>query len=358
LKFLFKIHSGFNGFQPKKIPERLISGGKLELGWDAYLDSVEKGDEVWVYFHGPHRFDPGVYAKGLVTDLDFRRRKVSIKLREYSVEHPLTDKVTSQRVADAVATRFRQVFLFPEQWTVAPQCNVDASATTCEAQRCESCPTWQALPRIGLEANGTPARLPTSCCGFTAGYWVLPPRSYYHGDDIGPQVRRTTELFLRFKTGEERLAFPLALAIYEVLRAKKVVDFECIVPIPLSPDKVKRSEIHRSLLLARELAELLAIPVYELLTLTKAISKRQVRGEQGATPLQFEKKYYEALSASEKFANLNQVLIVDDVATEGSTLRCAVRRILERNPKCNVYAATAGQMIVKAVVKQPKDLRR
>jgi hypothetical protein len=76
LKFLFKIHSGFDGFQPKKIPERLISGRKLELGWDAYLDSVEMGDEVWVYFHGPHQFDRGVYAKGFVTDIDFQRHKV------------------------------------------------------------------------------------------------------------------------------------------------------------------------------------------------------------------------------------------------------------------------------------------
>jgi predicted amidophosphoribosyltransferase len=197
-----------------------------------------------------------------------------------------------------------------------------------------------------------------SCSAFTAGYWVLPPRSYYHGDDVGPQVRRTTELFSRFKTGEEHLAFPLALAIYEVLRAKKLMNFECIVPIPLSPDKAKRGEIHRTLLLARELGHLLAVPVCELLTLTTAISKRRIRGEQGATALQFEKKYYDALSASEKLATVNKVLILDDVATEGSTLRCAVRRILERNPKCNIYAATAGEMIRKAVVERPEDLRR
>ena len=135
MKFLFKIHSGFDGFQPKKIPERLISGCKLELGWDAYLDSVEMGDDVWVYFHGPHQFHRGVYAKGFVTGIDFQRHKVVIKLRRYNVEHPLTNKVTSQLVADAVATRYRQVFLFPEKWAaVAPQCNVDTSARSCEGQ--------------------------------------------------------------------------------------------------------------------------------------------------------------------------------------------------------------------------------
>jgi predicted amidophosphoribosyltransferase len=338
------------------ILERLRPRGELALRWDAYLDAAEKGDEVWVYFHGPHRFDPGVYAKGEITRLSFRRRKVFIKLREYSADRPLTDKVMSRRVADVVAPRFRQVFLFPEQWTVAAQCNVDAKATTCAARRCESCPTWRALPRIGVDANGPPVRLP-SCCGFTAGYWVLPPRSYYHRK-AGPQVHRTTELFLRFKTGEKRLAFPLALAIYDVLRAKKVDDFECIIPIPLSPAKAKRGEIHRTLLLARELGRLLSVPVHKFLTLTKAISKRHLRGEQGVTALQFEKKYYKALSASKKLANLNRVLIVDDVATEGSTLRCAVQRALDRNPKCKVYAATAGQMIVKAVVRRPEDLRR
>ena len=72
--------------------------------------------------------------------------------------------------------------------------------------------------------------------------------------------------------------------------------------------------------------------------------------------MQFEQKYYDALSASERLANFNQVLIIDDVTTEGSTLSCATRRIQEVNPKCKVSAVTAGQMIVKAVVKRPGDL--
>ncbi|MBI2697616.1 MAG: hypothetical protein HYX31_00385 [Mycobacterium sp.] len=32
--------------------------------------TVEEGDEVWVYFQGPHRFDNGVCAKGIVEDID------------------------------------------------------------------------------------------------------------------------------------------------------------------------------------------------------------------------------------------------------------------------------------------------
>lgn len=355
MKFLYKIHSGFDGFSPNRIPDRLLPGGRLRLGWDTYLDEVEKGDEVWVYFHGPHRFHSGVYAKGLVTHVDRGTRGVFIKPRESSVKEPLTDSATSQRVAEAVGTRFRQVFLFPTEWTVAPKCNVNGSARTCELRQCAACKTWQGLPRIKVGANGLPVRLPLSSSEFTSAYWVLPRRSFYTGR-TGPLNKRTTELFSRFKTGQCRLAFPLALGIFEALKAQGTVDFDCIVPIPLSPAKAKAGEIHRTRLLGEELGRLLAVPVHKLLKLNASISKRKVRGEQGATALQFERKYYDALSASERLANFNQVLIIDDVTTEGSTLRCAIRRIQDVNPKCKVSAVTAGQMIVKAVVKRPDDL--
>jgi hypothetical protein len=53
VKFLFKINSGFDGFRPARIPDRLEPGGLLPLGWDRYIDAVDDGSEVWVYFRGP-----------------------------------------------------------------------------------------------------------------------------------------------------------------------------------------------------------------------------------------------------------------------------------------------------------------
>src|ERR1700729_2536258 len=50
VKFLYKIYSGYDGFQPARIDGRMIDGKTLRLGWDKYLDVVEPGAEVWVYF--------------------------------------------------------------------------------------------------------------------------------------------------------------------------------------------------------------------------------------------------------------------------------------------------------------------
>jgi len=69
MKFLYKIYSGYDGFRPAVMPDR-IHNHRLRLGWKHYIDVVEKGWECWIYFHGPHKFDNGVYAKGFVDSID------------------------------------------------------------------------------------------------------------------------------------------------------------------------------------------------------------------------------------------------------------------------------------------------
>jgi hypothetical protein len=124
LKFLYKIHSGYDGFIPARLPQRMTRG-LLTLGWARYLDAVEVGDEVWVYFHGPHRFANGVYAKGLVRYVDLDAGSVRIRLREWRTDQPLSDSKTTASVAEVVATRYRQVFLLPEEWQRVPVCSVN-----------------------------------------------------------------------------------------------------------------------------------------------------------------------------------------------------------------------------------------
>jgi predicted amidophosphoribosyltransferase len=217
------------------------------------------------------------------------------------------------------------------------------------------CPTWQELPLIEEEDCGHPERLPAGFSDFVPAYWVIPTRCYLWGDVARP-VRRTSDLFYRFKTGEQALAYPLARGIYESLRGRGSLDFDCIVPIPLSPDKVIAKEINRTRLLASELADLLGIEVMEALSLNRSISKRRMLSA-GCTRRDFEAAYYAALSVSDKITSFNRVLLLDDVCTVGTTLRCALSRIQEVNPSCEVTAVTAGQMIVKAVVRNESSLR-
>jgi predicted amidophosphoribosyltransferase len=80
----------------------------------------------------------------------------------------------------------------------------------------------------------------------------------------------TNQLFYRFKVGMAGLVFPLALGIYKALRERGLLDFDCIVPTPLSPDKAAAGEINRTALLANELARLLGTRVADVLQLMSA----------------------------------------------------------------------------------------
>lgn len=356
MKFLYKIYSGYDGFTPSRIPDRMIAGDFLQLGWQRYIDVVNIGEEVWVYFFGRHNFENGVYVKGIVSKINAAKRLVFIRIRQYSTDQPLTDAATSLRIASAVATRNVQVFLLPTEWAVAPECTVDAAADSCRNRQCESCPTWQGLPRIANENCGWPQRLSHRFTAFAPAFWVIPSRGYLRGRNVAEPIRRVSELFYRFKMGEGALAFPLALGIYAALAKQKILDFDCVIPIPLSPDKEKAGEINRTRLLAKELGALLGVKVVEVLSLNQPISKRRLLSA-GYTSSQFEHKYYQSLEVEPDINKFVRVLVVDDVCTQGTTLSCALRRITDIHPTCEVAATTAGQMILKAVVKNDKALR-
>ena len=89
MKFLYKIWSGYDGFTPRQISRRL-QRKTLALGWRRYIDSVEEGHEVWIYFHGPRVVLPGVYAKGFVQAIDSDQGRLRLRVREHSSDAPLT----------------------------------------------------------------------------------------------------------------------------------------------------------------------------------------------------------------------------------------------------------------------------
>ena len=115
VKYVYKIYSKYDGFTPARIPDRMIGDSKtLRLGWKHYVDVVEPEDEVWVYFHGPHRFDNGVYAKGIAENVLYEERAVLVRVTQYRTDTPLTDSKLSARIASVVRTRNQQVFVPPK----------------------------------------------------------------------------------------------------------------------------------------------------------------------------------------------------------------------------------------------------
>lgn len=357
MKFVYKIHSGFDGFTPKRVPERM-TGKTLRLGWKRYVDAVEPGDEIWVYFHGPHAFDNGVYVKGIAEDVLYDERKVLLRVTEHSTDHPLTDATLSSRISSVVSTRYQQVFVLPEELDAAPVCTVTSTAASCQARACASCPTWKALPTVNRRILATPHRLSGRVDRFAPAYWVVARRSflYKRGKTIRRGVRRTSEMFTRFKTGEQALAFPLALAMHRALAKAHRLDFDVIVPVPLSPDKEENGELHRTLALANELSQLSGTPVRQWLTLAGPVSKRSLRLGQGYGAAAFERAYAKMLRAHPKLVTVEHVLLVDDVCTEGSTLRACADAIRAINPDATVVASTAGQMTVHQAVTDPTGL--
>lgn len=357
MKFIYKINSGYDGFHPGRLSERLGSGRELRLGWTKYLDVVDKGDEVWIYFLGPHRFVPGVYAKSRILSVDYDREEVRVRVNRFREGTPLTDPPTSARIAAIVATRYRQVFVFPDDWDNVAECDALASASSCRGRKCDWCPFWKSLPEIVPGDLRRPRRLPDGVAGFAAGYWAVPSRCFLPGYAIAQNVHRNTELLGAFKTGNENLAFPIALGLNEVLHDGDLVgDYDCIIPIPLSPDKGDAGEIHRTLLIARELGRLLSIPVRQYLSLKSPISKRRMLSH-GYTYVDFENAYEERLVVADAVADIETVLLIDDVCTHGGTFKMASQALRRVNPKLEIVAAAGMQMVVKASVRRDDRIR-
>ena len=350
MRFVYKIHSGFDGFRPAVIPERM-EGRRLRLGWRHYIDVVEKGWECWVYFHGPHKFKPGVYAQGIVDGIDHDALEVSLRVREFDPKRPITSQEITGQVAALVARRYQQVFVWPEEWTETPQCGLAA----CKERRCGDCETWAELPLIEGGHALPPSRLRWSeYDDLVPAHWMVPRRCYE--TRIAPGVREITRRFTDFKMGEMGYAYPFACAMFEQLRRREQLDFDYVVPIPLSPDKAKRGEKHRTRVLARELGRLLGVPMREMLHLTRGVSKGIMISLGYYTPARFENRYFTALEA-EVPAGARRILLVDDVVTRGSTVAQALKTIAMRRPESRAVVATAGQMILVEAVEEDRGFK-
>ena len=344
MRFLYKIHSGYDGFRPAVIPERM-EDGRIRLGWRHYIDIVERGWECWVYFRGPHRFEDGVYLAGIVDSIDLETNEVRLRVRDHDTQAPIVRGASAKVVAEIVAPPYRQVFLWPDEKTVAPSCNLAA----CKGRRCNDCEMWSSMGLIEIGHARPPERLRWSKFrDVVPAHWIVPRRCYE--TRIAPEVRGITERFTAFKMGEMAYAFPFALAMYEQLRRRDLLDFDYVVPIPLSPDKVRGGEKNRTLDLAKELGKLLVVSVSEMLELTHSISKRRLLAD-GYTAAQFERAYAAALRAHVP-SDARSILLVDDVLTRGSTAAMAIDAIHAERPNLSLVVATVGQMIVKQVVAQ------
>lgn len=354
MRFIYKINSAYDGFSPTKLTTR-IRNRRLGLGWGKYLDQVAKGDSVWVYFHGPHKFKPGIYVRGRVSRISYQQEKVWLRIAKFSEEMPLTDPRTSQHIAKLVKRNYQQVFVFTPL-RESNGCDLFSSPrNSCSKRKCGVCLTRKSLPRVQVGDLERPLLLPPDIRQLLPAYWIIPHQCYRRRSLINSGIKKVSDLFYSFKLGEGDLAFFFALGIYDQIQKFSSKGFDCIIPVPLSPDKKKKGELHRTLAVAEELSDLLRIPCVEALRLAKPISKRRYLAQ--GKIAKFEANYAGALELKRPIKRYLRILILDDVCTEGRTLSIIARRLRQENTKCQFFAATAGQMILKSVVKYPSTLR-
>ena len=85
-------------------------------------------------------------------------------------------------------------------------------------------------------------------------HWIVPRRCYE--TRIASRVRELTYRSYGFKFGEMRYAYPFARSMFERLRRSDRLDFDYVVPVPLSSEKAEKREKHRTRVLGKELGRL------------------------------------------------------------------------------------------------------
>ncbi len=204
--------------------------------------------------------------------IDLDANEVWLRVREHDTQAPIIPQETSQVVAQVVAPRYRQVFLWPDEKTIAPNCNL----TACKEGRCDDCETWASMRLIERGHAKPPERLRRSEYeDVVPAHWIVPKRCYE--SRVVREVEELTARFTDFKLGEMAYAYPFALAIFEQLRRRELLHFDYVVPIPLSPDKAERDERNRVLELAKKVGKLPVRPMLDRAN-TRYLQGKNARG--------------------------------------------------------------------------------
>lgn len=120
------------------------------------------------------------------------------------------------------------------------------------------------------------------------------------------------------------------------------IKFDYILGVPLSPKKKQEGEKDRVGLTCQILSKLTGIEYLPNgLTLSGHISRREYRYSHTTT--EFMNDYSKKLNLSlEKSLEDKNVLVVDDVITDGKTLQVICEKIKSKYPNCHLFAATCG----------------
>jgi len=362
MKFLYKINSAYDGFTPQKIEERLHNGIYIIYNWREYFDNVEKGDVVFTYFVG-RGVRKGVYLIAKVSEIK-RDKRVIGKVLRYDMNEPLIPLHEFEKCKDKILTRpIGSVYVIPSSLDIVFEdlkkkvaiSEIDikerADCYTCYRNKkfnCKSCTLLNPNYLIKWDEEvSSGIRKMSNIKEISSAFWVIPRQAHWMRKTITQHP--ISEMFYDFKSGyyyySNLFGFGILKAIEYHPRFK--VNFNYILGIPLSPDKKKNGEFDRVAKLCEIVSKELKVSYLNNgLELTKPISRRSYKLN-GLGNQDFSRDYYGYVDLNTPNLNNKTILIIDDVITDGITLKTTAKKILDKFPSVHIYAATAGIMAKK-----------
>lgn len=350
MNYLYKINPLYDGFTPQKIEERMANGF-LEYNWKEYFDEINKGDIIYTFFIG-RNIKKGIYAIAKVYE-KYQDKKVKAKVL-YHDNTPLIEPSEFRRYESEIITRpFGSVYVIPPSLDVTferikkdiiiseIEIGENVRCEDCVKTKlfCHNCPLFKKKFLIKWD-NEVDLNIPYAE-KIIAPFWILPRQS--HWIKINLTDHPPSKIMYSFKSGYKTYALPLALGIVKAIQTSthfKNIRFDFILGVPLSPTKKQNKEIDRVAEICKILEKELNVPYLEnTLQLLNHISRKEWKwlGRQGS----FVKDYYNALKIDTTL-NLDDksILLVDDIITDGATLKSTCKKIKDTFNNCKIYIAT------------------
>jgi predicted amidophosphoribosyltransferase len=355
LYYLYRIDSNYDGFTPSEIPRRIENKHYLTYNWNQYFDEVERGDMIFTYFFGSKQ-PRGIYLISKIVKFP-QRGKVKAKILDYESEKPIISQEEFAKFSRNIINRPRgSVFVIPPflegifdkvlQDRVSSDIEISEEIDCYECFKknafpCEKCSifdrdyviNWQKEVKLTIPGYE----------GIVSPFWIIPHQSHWTKISIRKHV--ISRIFYSFKAGYKVYTRLFARGIQKAIENDpkiRKVKFDCILGIPLSPKKKEHGEIDRVSLVCAELSKLIKTDYYaNAMTLSKHISRKEYRHYYNDR--KFINDYKERLSLRlKKSLNNKNVLIIDDVITDGKTLQATSGKIKEAYPNVHLFAATCG----------------
>jgi predicted amidophosphoribosyltransferase len=184
--------------------------------------------------------------------------------------------------------------------------------------------------------------------GVVSPFWIIPRQSHWTKTSISQHI--VSRIFYSFKSGYTLYGRLFARGIKKAIENDPLlqqVKFDCILGVPLSPRKRSRGETDRVGAVCSILATIIGVRYLpHALSLSGHISRREYRYSHTTTA--FMKNYGEKLELRipSSLDNKN-VLVIDDVITDGKTLQTIGKKIKAQYPNSHLFAATCGIFLKK-----------